>query len=204
MTTNYRRWGIALCFLLPGLACLAGCESGGHFNVFGYTTQPPFDPDIRTVFVPIALNTTYLRGVEKDLTAAVVRELGTSPYRVTSDRTRANTELIMKIVTNGKSTILVNQYGENRNAETRINIEVVWRDLRPGHTGDILSNAKPFDAKQLPLPGEAPAIAPNAIPFLVTPTATYTPELGGSNASAQAQLVNRAAKQIVNMMEVWR
>jgi hypothetical protein len=204
MTTNCRRWGFALCLLLPALACLSGCESGGHFSIFGYTTQPPFDLNIRTVYVPIAQNTTYLRGIEKDLTSAVIRELGTSPYRITSDRGRADTELIMKIVANGKSTILINQYGENRQAETRINIEVFWRDLRPGHTGDILSNPKRFDSKELPLPGDAPAIAPKEIPLLVTPTATYTPELGGSNASAQALLVNRAAKQIVNMMEVWR
>ena len=54
--------------------------------------------------VPIALNTTYLRGIENDLTAAVIKELGTSPIRVTSDRCRADTELIMKVVATGKST----------------------------------------------------------------------------------------------------
>jgi Lipopolysaccharide-assembly len=204
MRTQRQRSGIAFCLLLAGLACLSGCESGGHFTLLGYTTKPPFDCDIRNVYVPIALNTTYLRGVEYDLTRAVVRELGTSPYKVTSDRTRADTELVMKVVLNGKSVILMNQLGENRDAEVRINIEVVWRDLRPGHTGDILSNPKRFDAKEVPLPGDAPAKAPMAVPLLVTPSASYIPELGGSNTSAQAQMVNRAAKQIVNMMEVWR
>src|SRR5437764_1504318 len=116
MTTNCQRWGFALCLLLAGLTCLAGCENGGNFTLFGYTTQPPVNTSIRTVHVPIALNTTYLRGVERDLTLAVIRELGTSAYRVTSDRNRADTELIMKVVANGKTTVLVNQYGENRNA----------------------------------------------------------------------------------------
>ena len=194
----------ALCLLLPGLACLAGCENGGHFTLFGYTTRPPFDCDIRTVYVPIALNTTYLRGVEFDLTREVVRALGTSPYRVTSDRCRADTELIMKVVNNGKSTILLNQLGEARDVEVRINIEVEWRDLRPGHTGDILSNPKRFDPNEAPLPGDPKSIPPKAIPLLVTPSATYVPELGGSNATAQLQGVQRAARQIVNMMEVWR
>jgi hypothetical protein len=193
----------ALCLLLPGLACLAGCENGGHFTLFGYTTRPPFDCDIRTVYVPIALNTTYLRGVEFDLTREVVRALGTSPYRVTSDRSCADTELIMKVVNNGKSTILLNQLGEARDVEVRINIEVEWRDLRPGHTGDILSNPKRFDPNEAPLPGDPKASPPKAIPLLVTPSATYVPELGGSNATAQLQSVQRAARQIVNMMEVW-
>jgi hypothetical protein len=194
----------ALCLLLPGLACLAGCENGGHFTLFGYTTQPPFDCDIRTVYVQIALNTTYLRGVEFDLTKEVVRALGTSPYRVTSDRNRADTELIMKVVANGKSTVLLNQLGEARDVEVRINIEVEWRDLRPGHTGDILSNPKRFDPNEAPLPGDVKASAPKAIPLLVSPSATYVPELGGSNTTAQLQNVRGAARQIVNMMEVWR
>jgi hypothetical protein len=154
--------------------------------------------------VPIALNTTYLRGVEFDLTKEVVRALGTSPYRVTSDRNRADTELIMKVVANGKSTVLLNQLGEARDVEVRINIEVEWRDLRPGHTGDILSNPKRFDPNEAPLPGDVKASAPKAIPLLVTPSATYVPELGGSNTTAQLQGVRGAARQIVNMMEVWR
>jgi Lipopolysaccharide-assembly len=202
MKTAFR----ALCLLIVPVAaaCVVGCENGGHFTVFGYTTQPPVDCDIRTVYVPIAKNTTYLRGVEFELTKEVVRALGTSPYRVTSNRNGADTELLMKVVANGKSVVLINQFGENRDAELRINIEVEWHDLRPGHTGDILSNPKRFDPNELPLPGDAKATAPKAIPLLVTPTASYIPELGGSNQTAQTQMVRRAATQIVNMMEVWR
>ncbi|MSQ93752.1 MAG: hypothetical protein EXR98_04260 [Gemmataceae bacterium] len=200
MSTIYRRFGI----LLAGLACLSGCESGGHFSLFGYTTQPTFDCNIRTIYVPIAQNSTYMRGIEQDLTRAVEAQLRLSPYRVTSDRNRADTELEMKIVNNRKSTINLTQLGEARDVELGLNVEVVWRDLRPGHTGDILSNPKRFDPKLLPLPGEAPATAPAPVPLLVTPTATYIPELGGSTLSANQKAVNRAARQIVNMMEVWR
>jgi hypothetical protein len=204
MRTLRHRWRIALCCLLPALACLTGCESGGHFTLLGYTSRPPIDDCLRTIYVPIAQNTTYLRGIEKDLTLAVVRELNTSGFRVTSDRNRADTELDMKIVTNRKSTILTNQIAEARDVELGMHIEVIWRDLRPGHTGDILSNPKRYDPNELPLPGEPKAVAPNPIPLLITPTATYVPELGGSNTSANQQIVNRAARQVVNMMEVYR
>ena len=189
--------------LLPALACLSGCESGGHFSFLGYTSQPPFDCSIRTVYVPIAKNETYMRGVEFALTEEVIRALGTSPYRITSDCRRADTQLELKIVQNRKSTILLNQIAGVRDVEIGLNIEVVWRDLRPGHQGDILSNPKRFDAQEKPLPGFAKATAPNAVPLLVTPAATYVPVLGGSQTSAQTQAVRQAARQIVQMMEVW-
>ncbi len=194
----------ASCLLIPLL--LAGCQSDGNISILGYTTKPPYDPDIHTVYVPIALNVSYLKTVEFELTQAVLRELSQrkGAPRVTSDRAHADTELVMKIVTPTKSTININQNGEIREAETKLSIEVTWRDLRPGHTGDILSNKKRFDPNQLPLPGEAPETAPKAIPLIITPAATYAPEVGGSNVSAQALSARRAAMQIVNMMEVWR
>ena len=204
MRNRSRRLGIALSFLLAALPCLSGCESGGHFTLLGYTTQPTFDCGIRTVYVPIPTNATYLKDIEFDLHKAVVRQLGTSPYRVTSDRARADTELLLKIVTNQKSTILQNQIGETRDAELNLGIEVVWRDLRPGRGGDILSNPKRYDPNVAPLPGEVPPAAPTAIPLKLTPTATWIPELGSSTMTAQRQIVNKAALQIVNMMEVWR
>ncbi len=192
--------------LLPALACcLTGCESGGHFAFLGYTTQPTFDPQIRSIYVPIAQNISYKRGIEFDLTTAVQREIGTvSPYRLVADRSRADTELLMTVVNTRKAVILQNQAGETRDAEVGLIIEVVWKDLRLGRAGDILSNPKRFDPNQLPLPGEAPAKAPSAIPIIITPTALYIPELGGSNASAERKAVEGAARQIVANMEIWR
>jgi hypothetical protein len=204
MQNQRRRLGIALSMLAAGLACLSGCESGGHFNLFGYSTQPTMDTGIRTVYVPIPGNSTYLKDIEFELQKAVERQLNVSPYRLTSDRTRADSELLIKIVGNQKTTILQNQLGENRAAETALVIEVVWRDLRPGRGGDILSNPKRYDPNIPPLPGEAPPTAPAAIPFQVMPTGQWVPELGGSTMTAEYQAVSRAARQIVNMMQVWR
>jgi hypothetical protein len=203
MKTVRQAWSLVLSLLL---ALLAGCESGGHFTFLGYTTQPTFDTTIRNVYVPIALNVSYAKNVEFDLTQAVLTELNTraGAPRVTSNRSCADSELVMKIVLPRKSVILTNQEGETREAETAFSIEVVWRDLRPGHVGDILSNPKRYNPDELPLPGEGPATAPNPIPLLITPTANYIPELGGSNVSAQALACRRAARQIVNMMEVWK
>ncbi len=202
--TRFHRASIILA--LASLCALAGCESGGHFTLFGYTTRPPFDPDIRTVYVPIPLNTSWTKDIEFDLEKAVLNQLNTraGAPRVTSDRNRADTELVMKIINTTKASIIINQLGEVRNAQLTWQIEVVWRDLRPGHVGDILSNRKRFDPQEKPLPGDPAATAPNAEPYLITPNANYIPELGGSNTTANVIAARNAAWQVVNMMEKWK
>src|SRR5262245_34136667 len=125
------------------LLAVVGCANDGHFTILGYTTAPNYDPNITTVYVPIARNYSYRRGMEYDLTQAVIREISqNSPIRVTSDKNAADTELDMKIVTRKKALILPNPVNEIRDQDVYLQIEVVWRDLRPGHIGDVLSNPK--------------------------------------------------------------
>jgi hypothetical protein len=192
--------------LLAGMCALPGCESGGHFTLFGYTTKPPFDPCIRSVYVPMAQNYSYRKDLEFDLTRQVVFELGmrAGAPRVCSDRSRADTELLMKIINVKKSTLLVNQAGETRDSELLVQVEVVWRDLRPGHVGEILSNPKRYDSELKPLPGEVLPQPPNPVPILISPSSMFIPELGGSFAASERQNTLRAAQQIVNMMEIRR
>ena len=82
-----------------------------------------------------------------------------------------------------------------------MSVDLVWRDLRPGSTGAILS----IERKKEEVRGEEPpALVPGAkppAPAAVSPATTYIPELGGSLVSAQKQLVDRTAIQIVSMME---
>jgi hypothetical protein len=187
--------------LFVGLCALitASCTSDGHFTVLGYTTQPNYNPDIRTVYVPIFQNVTFTRNIEFDLTRAVQREIeAKTPFKVVDCRAGADTELIGKIISTSKGVITLNQLGEVRDAQAAMGVELVWRDLRPGFTGTILST----DPKKEELRGEDPVKgAKPPPPALVTPSATYIPEVGGSLLAAQKQLVDRAAIQIVSMME---
>ncbi len=74
--------------LLLTVASLAGCQSTGHVSIFGYSTRPNYDECIRTVHVPIFENNTFRRGLEYDLTRAVIREIEQkTPFKVVSDRT---------------------------------------------------------------------------------------------------------------------
>ncbi len=79
-------------------------------------------------------------------------------------------------------------------------VELVWRDLRPGSTGVILS----INRKKEEVRGEdvaPPGKDVKTPPVLVTPSASYVPELGGSQVAAQKSLVDRTATQIVSLME---
>lgn len=205
--------------ILAACGLAAGCSSTGHFELFGYTTAPPYEESIRTVYVPIFENVSFRRGLEFDLTRAVIREIeAKTPYRVVNCRENADTELKGKIVNRNKSVILPNRLGEVREGEVNLAVELLWLDLRPGYAGQPLTRPdmnreelRRLRERQMPgmpvtqedriqrLPDVDAAGKP--LPILVQPAATFIPELGGSVTSAEKQLVDRLAIQIVSMME---
>ena len=146
-------------------------------------------------------NLTPLHGsIEFDVTRAIITEIQLkTPYRVVHSASRADSELIVTIKNRNKVVININQLGETREAQLGLIFEVVWRDLRKGHEGDILSASRR-------LPGEPPLLGPDGKeklppPVTISPIAFYIPEIGGSNATALAQIYAKAATQITNMME---
>lgn len=128
------RWAAVV--LAAIVLCLPACENG-HFCLLGYTTQPNYDTNIHTVYVPIFENRTFRKGIEYDLTRAVVRAIEQyTPYKVVSNCDKADTELLGKVITFNKGILNRNQLNEVREAETVLMVEVVWRDKR---TGEILT-----------------------------------------------------------------
>src|SRR5262245_17178092 len=126
-------------FLLLAASALImpSCEWDGNFTVLGYTTKPQYPCNIHTVYVPIFKNLTLWRGLEFDLTRAVIREIeAKTPYKVVSSPDSADTELKGTIVSLNKNVINRNQLNEIREAETTLAVEITWKDLR---TGEILS-----------------------------------------------------------------
>jgi hypothetical protein len=181
---------LATCLLLPA------CGADGHFSILGYTTVPTYDCSIRTVYVPIFQNVTFRRGLEFDLTRAVIREIeAKTPYKTTSSRSCADTELLGKITSSLKRVINYNQVGEVREAETNIGVELVWRDLRAGHTGQVLSRGS---TREAPEPDAPPVPIPPDIGITV---GSFIPELGGSITTAEKEAIDRLAVQIVSKME---
>ncbi len=195
MSANQRCYYLLFALLI---LTFPACQSDGHLCILGYTTRPVYDTSIRTVRVGIFKNETYIRGLEFELTKAVIREIEEkTPYKVVQANQPADTELQMSIVTHNKRLTTFNQLGEVREAETTMGVEVVWKDLRPGQIGDTLVSPLPPD----------PALPPPPVPevpdskVLVQSMAVFRPELGQSLRSAQFDMVNKLAVQIVSMME---
>ncbi len=132
-TSHERRFTARAAWILLLPLLLPACEDGGHFTIAGYSTRPNYDMNIHTIRVPIFKNKTYIRGVEFDLTRAVIRDIEQkTPYKVVAANCDADTELTGTVVTFTKGLLNINQLNEVREAETTLAVEVVWRNLRTG------------------------------------------------------------------------
>jgi len=210
LSDNLTRRGFLAGALAGSAAALTGCSSDGHFTLFGYSSRPNIPDNIKTVYVPIfnskIFQTTPYRGMEFELTRAVIREVEMKGFKVIDNPNRADTELLGTIISIQKNLINRTQQNEVREGQVIIGCEIVWRDLR---SGVVLTNPrKPvgvLPAQDLPafdpdnpVREEAPE---KARPVIVTMSARYLPEVGESNATAQTKICNNLAIQITNMME---
>lgn len=206
---------------IVALAAVVGCQNGAP-SILGYRlgAAAMYDTNIKTVYVPMFVNkvfqTTPSRRLEAEITKALVREIGkTTPFKVVSDPTRADTELQGVIVNITKNVLNKNQQNATRQAELVVSVDVVWRDLRDGRilnsprkvtapgTGAVVIGPPPppvpFDP-DVPLPppaGEDQTVTPTRI----TATGRIIDELGETNASAQFSVANDIAIRIVALME---
>ena len=201
--------------LLAGTAAAVGCRNGGNFTLFGYTTEPPFDPNIRSVYIPtfklMPVVTSPIRNLDVELTDALVKELTgrKTPIKVVSDPSRADTELIGTIMQVSKPILNRNVQALPLETELTIVVDVVWRDLR---TGEILSNPKlpkravpeqpAFDPSlQPPPPADPNGPFPTPLPVRFTASGRFLTQSGESMSTAEDAAVRKAARFIVNMME---
>jgi Lipopolysaccharide-assembly len=125
-----------------------------------------------TVYVPVFKNQTAQRGVESELTEAVIREIESkTPYKVVSDRDSAESELLGTIATITKHLLNSNQVVEADKCEMVVTVQVAWRDV---HTGEMpLRPRKPGPmpgmetAQDNPLPlGDPMSMPPDRALFL--------------------------------------
>ncbi len=203
---------IVIAIVAAGLAVVAaGCRGNGDFSVFGYSTAPPYDPDIRTVYIPVFKNpvyhTTPYRGIEVDITEEIVRELNSrrTPMRVVSDPAKADTELIGTVTNVAKLVRNPSLFFLPREFDVVISCQVLWRDNRKtrnlsgGVRPPVVAPDAPFDPSREPPPPPGPDLA--AQTSIVSGFGRVLPELGESNATGAQAATKQIARQVVNMME---
>lgn len=198
-TSLIRNYRCALTLALTALL-LPSCMEDGHLMLGGYTLGPTHDTRYRTIYLPIIENRAFqsgpLRGLQYSLTEALQQEIEkTTPWKVVSDRQKADTELLVTIVNTNKNIVNRNQLNEVREGNMVITAELVWRDVR---TGEILS--KPGTGRGAPPP--KPPSPEDPIPkVLVVAQGRYLPEVGESISTALQRASKQLAVEIVSKME---
>jgi hypothetical protein len=185
-----RRWKMANGKTVPSilhlpssilLLLLCGCgyqEQGvyGGNTMPGYQWHSLYREDIQTVAVPVFLNTSYRRGIEINLSKAIIQDIEThTPYKVVSSD-KADTILegeINFVATNTLTNNIDTALPQEQSITMRVNF--TWKNLR---TGQMLVERRDFEQK-----------------------ATFFPTLGEGTFIGSQDAVERLALGIVNELQ---
>ena len=159
------------------LATLAGCAS------YRVGNQTLYAPDVRTVYVPMIVSSSFRRDLGERLTEAVVKEIELkTPFKVVGTPD-ADSVLAVRLVDDTKRVTIENQNDDPRAVDIAMAAEVTWVNRR----------REPIRAPS------TLALPPEMLP--VGNTSALIPEAGQSIATSQLQAIGRLAQQIVSTME---
>lgn len=101
----------------------------------GYTHQPLFSDEVHSVAVPLFENRSFYRGLEREVTEALIKEIELrTPYKV-APAERADTVLRGTITAVDQSRMSRRRDGGlPLEEELQIRVNVEWQDLRSGRT----------------------------------------------------------------------
>jgi hypothetical protein len=138
---------IAIIFPLVLSACASDPKEG-----YVWGSGASYDRSIRTVAVPIFQNTTYSRGIETELTDAIIKQIqAETPWRVASGGD-AQTELSGSITDSRLRQLSINRdTGFTQELDVELTVDFTWRDKR---SGKVLVSRKSFTASEAFIPSK--------------------------------------------------
>jgi Lipopolysaccharide-assembly len=142
------------CLFLCLLAAGCGYQGGDSSLSSGYQWKSPYRTDVRTVAVPIFQTKDFHKGVEFQVSDALVHDIEAfTPYKVVA-RDHADTILEGEIVSVTTNPLSLNSItGTPQEQLTSVIVNFTWKDLR---TGKILVQRSNFEqvTSYYPLLGE--------------------------------------------------
>jgi hypothetical protein len=104
----------------------AGCS--------GYSNKPLYPQNIKSVYVEMFDNATFTRDIEYDLTDAIAKRIeAETPYKIVSDRSRADTVLSGKITGIGSSPLTIErETGRALENQAEVTAQFNWKNLKTG------------------------------------------------------------------------
>jgi hypothetical protein len=111
----------------------------------GYSNKSLFPEDVGSVYVEMFDNKSFWRGVEYELTDALAKRIETeTPYKIISDKSRADTIISGQIVSIDESWLSTErQTGRPMEKEVEVRAVVNWKNLK---TGELLIDNKTISA----------------------------------------------------------
>jgi hypothetical protein len=104
----------------------AGCS--------GYSNQPLYTSDVKSVYVEMFDNATFHRDLEYDLTDAVAKRIeAETPYKIVSNKSRADTILSGKIMSIDSSVLTIErETGRSLESQAEVTAQFNWKNLKTG------------------------------------------------------------------------
>jgi hypothetical protein len=150
-------------------ALLAGC---------GYSLRPPYNPEIKTVFVPVFRSMSYRQDLNLRLTEALQKAINErTPYRVVGSPEGADAILEGVIINSDKNLVVESPLNLPRHLNALITAEVKFYSNRPG------------------------APPPPLTPVIISEIAPFYTELGETTNAGYQKVIDKMVQQIVGMME---
>lgn len=155
---------IAAAALLALVALAAGGCAGRDASseaASGYSARSLYPDKYRSVAVPIFENKTFVTGLERDITDALIKEIqARTPYRVLNNES-AETQLSGTITAVEKTRLnRTRGSGLVREMLLSVTVDFQWRDLR---TGKVIAERHEFSVGDEYMPsrafGERPEVA---------------------------------------------
>lgn len=112
--------------VLSVAALLSGCSE--------YSSQSLYPREIESVYVEMFDNATFRRGQEYDLTDAIAKRIESdTPYKIISDKSKADSVISGSIVSIGKGVLsFEGNTGSVLENEARVNASFSWKNLKTG------------------------------------------------------------------------
>jgi len=153
----------------------------------GYNVGAPFSQEVRTVAVSIPKSDSPRRFLEMQLTEAVQKQIQQRTHFRLAREGEADTALVLRLTDLQKGLLGQTENSDARELQISLRVAAEWVDRR---SGDVLREQS-FDLGKLPR--------------ALVAQAEYAPEVGQSLATAEREVIDRMARDIVNMMETpWK
>ena len=160
--------GAAIILALLSIA-LSGCS--------GYSNKSLYPEQVKTIYVEMFESESFRRGVEYKLSQAVGKRIeAETPYKIVTDRNRADTILSGKITAVNESILTIERQ-TGRALELNVGVQAVvnWKNLK---TGELLLDNVTASA-----------------------TASYSEWQGQGFEYASSAATNKLSERIVELME---